>query len=314
MQVNINKDMLTISKEWLELKRVYIKYSTYIKYKRLIELQLNPFFQECHTQDLNEQTIVQFLKKKMEGHYSFSMMASIRFTLKSILNYGEYKYGIPHIDFQFIKLTNKKEETKVLTSFQIQCLDNYCFHHVDSTSIAITLGLYAGLRIGEICALQWKDIDLSQGIINVTKTVQRLENTDQTHSKTSLMIFEPKTETSKRQIPLPDFMLRHIYQYYSFVGTKDENGYILSNNERIIDPRTIQYRFKKLCMENGFSINFHSLRHTYATNCVESGIEIKSLSEMLGHSDIAITLNRYVHSSLKFKQDQINKIRQPKIS
>ncbi|WP_052466672.1 tyrosine-type recombinase/integrase [Beduini massiliensis] len=314
MQANMDKDMLAISKEWLELRRVYIKYSTYIKYKRLIELQLTPFFQEYHTQDINEQAIVKFLKKKMDGHYSFSTMASIRFTLKSILNYGEYKYGIPHIDFQFIKLTTRKEKTKVLTSFQIQCLDHYCFHHIDSTSIAITLGLYAGLRIGEICALQWKDIDLSQGVINISKTVQRLENADQTLCKTSLMIFEPKSETSKRQVPLPNFMLKHIYQYYQLSKDSNENAFILSNNSRIIDPRTIQYRFKKICSENGFSINFHSLRHTYATKCVESGIEIKSLSEILGHSDISITLNRYVHSSLRFKQDQINKMKQPSIS
>lgn len=314
MKLNTRKDISDIAEEWLEFRKVYVKYSTYVKYKRIVNLQLVPLFQERELTLLNERIIMQFLQSKCNENYSNSTIASIRFVIKSILNYGEYKYGMKHIDFQYIKLSYKRNETKILTSQQMRYLNNYCFHHVNSLSVAIMMALYAGLRIGEICALQWENIDLKQGIITITKTVQRLENPDQSISKTILMVSEPKTATSKRKVPIPEFVRLYLIQYYHSVVDIDEEDYLLSKSSHIMEPRTIQYSFKKLCQKNQFDIHFHALRHTYATNCVENGIDIKSLSEILGHSDISITLNRYVHSSMQFKQEQVNKIRAPEIS
>lgn len=302
------QDMIMISNEWLYSKKMSVKYSTYIKYKNLIETQILPFFQKHSINTINETLIIDYLNEKYKHNYSHSTTTSIRFLLKSILTYAEIKYQVKHIDFQFIKLSHEKIESTILSSYQISCLDEYCFQHINPISLSILLALYGGLRIGEICALQWKDINLEHGIITVSKTLQRLENQDQSTTKTSLMILKPKTLSSQRQVPVPQFIIEYFQQYYSIYFHHNDD-YILSHTDKKMDPRTIQYRFKKVCEIYHFSINFHALRHTYATQCVEIGIEIKSLSEILGHSNISTTLNRYVHSSLSFKQNQINKIK-----
>lgn len=302
------QDMIMISNEWLYSKKMSVKYSTYIKYKNLIETQIHPFFQKHSINTINETLIIDYLNEKYKHNYSHSTTTSIRFLLKSILTYAEIKYQVKHIDFQFIKLSHEKIESTILSSYQISCLDEYCFQHINPISLSILLALYGGLRIGEICALQWKDINLEHGIITVSKTLQRLENQDQSTTKTSLMILKPKTLSSQRQVPVPQFIIEYFQQYYSIYFHHNDD-YILSHTDKKMDPRTIQYRFKKVCEIYHFSTNFHALRHTYATQCVEIGIEIKSLSEILGHSNISTTLNRYVHSSLSFKQNQINKIK-----
>lgn len=310
---NETQDMIIIANEWLYSKQMSIKYSTYIKYKNLIETQIHPFFQKYSIDTINETLIIDYLNEKYKKNYSHSTTTSIRFLLKSILTYAEIKYQIKHIDFRFIKLSHEKIQSTTLSSYQISCLDEYCFQHMNSISLSILLALYGGLRIGEICALQWKDIDIEHGIISVSKTLQRLENKDQSTAKTSLMILKPKTLSSQRQVPVPQFIIEYFRQYYSIYFLHNDD-YILSPIGKKIDPRTIQYKFKKVCEHYHFSINFHALRHTYATHCVEIGIEIKSLSEILGHSNISTTLNRYVHSSLSFKQNQINKIKKSYLS
>lgn len=306
------QEMMMISQEWLELKKLTIKYSTYIKYKRTVELQLFPFYQTMNAKDLDEQAIMTFFRNRYcEKHYSVSTIHTIRFLLHSILNYAEHRYGYRHIDFRYIKLPKPRTHPQVLSLQQESQLRKYCFKERNTVSSAIMLGLYAGLRIGEICALQWQDLDLEQGIITINKTVQRIENQNAADTKTSLMIFEPKTDASKRLVPIPDFLKEYFIHYYNEISLiYNKERYVISNLFTPTDPRTVQYRFQKVCLKNDFKANFHALRHTYATRCVEIGVEIKSLSEILGHSNVSITLNRYVHSSLKFKQDQINKIQQ----
>lgn len=299
-----------ITDEWLEVKKVYVKYSTYVKYKEVILTHIRPFFSE-HA-DINDDAILKFLKEKTENeHLSVSTLHSIRFVLKSVLDYAEHKYEYKHIDFRYLKLPVKQMESDALTDQEIERLITYCFKAQDSIATAILLSLYAGLRLGEICALKWSDIDLKEGIITVTHTVQRLKNQDITYRKTTLMESIPKTDTSHRTVVMPDFLNAYLISYH--YNIQNDETYVLTGIDKVCDPRTVQYRFRRVCQDNDFQTNFHTLRHTYATNCVRSGIDIKTLSEMLGHSDISITLNRYVHSSLEFKRTQVSKIKCPDI-
>lgn len=199
----------------------------------------------------------------------------------------------------------------VLSNKEMEQLVSYCFYEQNSISTAIIISLYGGLRLGEICALSWKDIDLSDGIITVNQTVQRLKQRNSKLSKTALIISIPKSDTSYRKVVIPQFLQSYLIEYYKHLGIKD--GYILTGSSKIADPRTIQYQFKRVCHNLGFQTNFHTLRHTYATNCVKSGVDIKTLSEMLGHSDISITLSRYVHSSIELKRLQVEKIKIPTV-
>ena len=175
----------------------------------------------------------------------------------------------------------------------------------------ILLSLYGGFRVGEVAGLKWEDIDFETGIVSVNRTIERLKNNDNNSTKTQLMELEPKTSTSKRLVPLPDFIMNYVKSYYKLMCPKEQSYYIYTNSEKISDPRNVQYHFQKICNLYDFEINFHSLRHTYATNCVMSDIDIKSLSEILGHSSVSITLDIYVHSSLEFKKAQIQKIKVP---
>ena len=163
------------------------------------------------------------------------------------------------------------------------------------------LCLYTGLRIGELCGLQWKDIDFRRGCLTVCKTVQRISLGN---GKTVISIDTPKTDSSVRVVYIPLFiieMLKHFKQA--------QNIFILSGREKPTEPRTLQHKFKRILAVCKISdISFHALRHTYATMCVEKQFDIKTLSELLGHSDVKITLNTYVHSSEKLKRKYVKRL------
>lgn len=305
-----NEKINSICYEWLEIKKLSIKYSSYIKYKKIITMYLFPFFEKNEVENVNEVQIAKFfLNLTNEKKLSASTLHSIKNVFSSIYIYGEQKYKLKHIDFAIVKIPSSKKSSKTLSKEEENALSNYCFSHFNSTAIAILLGLYAGLRIGEICALQWKDIDFKQELVIISKTAQRLQCESDTKSKTKLMLLPPKTLSSNRYVIIPEFLNDYLNNYSTFLNIQDDNlnYYLLSNSLDLIEPRTIQRRFEKICEELGFKSNFHALRHTYATNCIKLGIDVKTVSEMLGHSNVSTTLNRYVHPSLEYKKEQINK-------
>lgn len=170
------------------------------------------------------------------------------------------------------------------------------------TNCTILLALTTGMRIGEICALKWSDIDLKKRIIAVNRTVQRIR-TFASEQKTKIIESLPKSVKSKREIPIPDVVYEHIKALSKGVENDD---YFLSSSKKIIEPRTLQYRFKSILKKEKLpSVTFHSLRHLFATKCIELGVDVKTLSELLGHSSVEITLNRYVHSSIERKVECI---------
>lgn len=163
---------------------------------------------------------------------------------------------------------------------------------------AVLLCLYAGLRIGELCALRWSDIDFDGKTLTVKRTVQRIVVPGHM-TKTILLETDPKSESSRRTIPLASELLEILSRF------KGEQRYVFGE-EKPLDPRTMQNRFKKILKEAGIDgRTFHTLRHTFATNCVENGMDVKTLSEILGHSDVKTTLNRYVHPTMDSKRKQI---------
>lgn len=165
------------------------------------------------------------------------------------------------------------------------------------------LSMTAGLRIGELCPLQWRDIDLEKRIFTVTKTMQRIQCADG-DKKTKLIITDPKSESSRRQIPIPDCMMSFLLK---FKGKPNE--YVLTGTDKPIEPRAMQYRFRTILKNAKLpSVHFHALRHIFASNCIKLGFDVKTLSEILGHSSVEITLNRYVHSSFDQKREYMKRI------
>ena len=177
-------------------------------------------------------------------------------------------------------------------------LFDYIYHRQDKYTVAVLLCLYTGLRLGELCALQWTDFDLENLTLSIKRTVQRVAVPGYM-TKTVLMITNPKSESSERIIPLTAQIVKLLIQL------KENTPYVFGG-EKPLDPRTMQYRFKKILKEAEIEEkHFHLLRHTFATNCVENRMDVKTLSEILGHSDVKITLNRYVHPTMELKRKQL---------
>ncbi len=180
-------------------------------------------------------------------------------------------------------------------------LCSYLMKSLNNTSVCVLLSLYTGLRIGEICGLKWSDIDLEKRILTVRRTVQRIR----TEHGTKLIVDAPKSRSSQRSIPIPAFIMDILNKFKS-----SENVYVLSGNTKITEPRTLQRRFKTILKKTDLpSINYHSLRHMFATNCISAGFDVKTLSEILGHAAVETTLNRYVHSSMERKTQCMNLLR-----
>lgn len=297
-----------IAGEWLHLKKMSVKHSTYIKYKNIIRLYLNDFFLDKNINDYDQSYYYECFNSLVEhNNLSSSTLKSIRFILRGILSYGEENYNLKHVNFSYLKISSAKHNITVLTKNETYLLSQYCQSHINDTTVAVYLSMYTGMRLGEICGLKWKDIDLDKGLITVLRTVQRIEDDINESSKTSKMIFEPKTESSKRIIVMTDFLIEYLKMYQGMIHY-EPSYYLITNSMSIPEPRNIQRKFKTICTHLGIYVNFHNLRHSFATNCISCGIDVKTLSELLGHSNISTTMNLYVHPTIEYKREQINKI------
>lgn len=300
----------TISKEWLETKRLSVKYSSYLKYENIIIKQINPYFHDINLEDIDDNIVIKFFSLKMnEENLSNSYLRTIKYVLSSVCELAKETIHSINIHWKKIKIPKSNKTLNVLNDENRDYLIQYCKENTNSLSTGILLSLFSGMRIGEVCALKWKNVDLKTNIITVETTVQRLKTKEENISaKTSLMICNPKTKTSHRLIPIPLFLSDYLQH---FKKTDNDENFVLSNSEQIFDPRRLQIQFKNLCQNNGFSTNFHNLRHSFATECVMENIEIKSLSEILGHSSVSITLDIYVHSSMEHKRKEMMKMKTP---
>ena len=195
---------------------------------------------------------------------------------------------------------------RVLSLEEQQKLTLVLLDDTDLIKFGVLLSLYTGIRIGELCALKWGNLSIAAGVLSVRETMQRIKDTsNHSISKTKIVISEPKSKCSVRDIPLPEFIISIAKGFQS-----NNSSYVLTGEKnRYVEPRTMQNRFKSLLRESQIpDANYHALRHTFATRCIEVGFELKTLSEILGHSNVNITLNRYVHSSLDLKKENMSKI------
>ena len=229
--------------------------------------------------------------------------------LRSVIAYTEKttKVGLKHIEITYPK--ENKKEMRVLSSEEQRRFAAFLMVEPDVFKIGILISLVTGLRIGEICALRWRDVSFRDKTIRITSTMQRIKNTDQNaETKTKIVIKDPKSDASERVIPITEFGLSLFRMLYHPGCTA--NSFVLTCREdKYIEPRVLQYHMGVYCKECGLQdVHFHTLRHSFATRFVEIGCDIKSLSEILGHSNTKITLDRYVHSSLELKRANMMKL------
>lgn len=287
------------AEEWLQEIAGRRKHSTYLKYQNIYRTHLKETLGPCLLSDTPQRSLTDKIYDHLSGEsLSESIRKSICCAAKQILAYAGEKYSvcIPAIKLPESRHPQKRQST--FTRSEQSRLLSMAWEGCDKYRTAILLCLYTGIRLGELCALKWTDIDQENRTVTVNRTVQRLAVKGHM-SKTILMESAPKSESSRRTIPLTAPVLERL-------GQLKGDGPYLFGGEKPKDPRTMQYGFKRLLKEADVDDrNFHVLRHVFATNCIENGMDAKALSEILGHSDVKITLNRYVHPTMATKREQI---------
>jgi len=283
--------------EWLSIMSVRIKESTAANYRMKAEKHIIPAFGNTKCSSVSRKEIYGFINCKLSDGLSVRYVSDIIVLMKSVYRYANREYNIKNV-IDGISLPRKpKSEITVLSGSEQKRLEVYIRNDQSSTSLGCAIALYTGLRIGELCALKWEDIDIQKRILTVNKTIQRIQCFDGT-ARTKVIIAPPKSEASIRDIPIPD-CLSELLRPRKAKGS----CFVMSGTELPLEPRTLQYRFAKLLKNAKLpSVHFHSLRHLFCTNAIGLGFDIKTLSELLGHSSVEVTLNRYAHSSLERKR------------
>lgn len=288
--------------EWLNCIKNQVKPNTYQKYESICKNHIVNELGSVLVKLISNYALINFTNHLKEKNLSAKSINDILIVLGLAFKYAEEEYEITTPRIRYLK--EEKKEMRVLSVNEQLQLTTYLNSNIDINKLGILLALFTGIRVGELCALQWDDI--TDNYIQINKTMIRVKTEN---DKTEIKIGSPKSDSSKRLIPTPQCLLPLIKQFRHTV-------YVLSNNKlTYTEPRLMQIKFEKMIKECGLEkTNFHALRHTFATRCVEAGVDVKTLSEILGHSDVKTTLNRYVHSSFELKQKSMKQFEMSLIS
>lgn len=285
--------------EWKKQTIKKVKASTFSIYSYILEKHIIPEFEN---KTINQKLIDKFIEKKKREELNPSTFNNLCIILNAIL-----KIGYDNINCE--KQKRPKTQKRILTEEERQKLENYLLNNLNFFNFGILLMMYTGIRNGELSALQISDINTQSGILSITKTLERIKNTNRKsgEAKTKIIIDTPKTPSSIRKIALVDYLLELYKKLYKGHTT----GYLLTGTIKFIEPHQIDRKFKEILREcNIQTINVHALRHTFATNFYKQTKDIKTLKEILGHSSEIITISLYVHSNLEEQKKGIEKMLQ----
>lgn len=292
-----------IMKMWLESRRTRIKESSYASYRNKLEKHILPYFGDLKYSRLDRSRIDSFISDKLTGGLSEKYISDMVIMLKSAVKWAEANYNYAN---QIRNAETPKSKTKEIAIFshdEQKQLITVIENANDLTACGVFLTMFTGLRIGELCALQWKDIDFLGKVLHIRKTVQRM-SVFGSDNKTEIKITASKSNASARDIPLPDFLMKNLSVHK---GNPDD--YVVSGNKKIVEPRTFTNRYKALLKKANIPPRkFHCLRHTFATNALQQSFDVKTLSEILGHTNANITMRVYIHSSMEQKSACMNRL------
>lgn len=300
-----------IALDWFENIKSRTKESTRNKYHNILEDYILPVY--------GEKTLDTITYEFIESHCSYLLISGgkkglglsaktvtdVLSVIRNVLKFAVRKGMYVPCDGSTIQVKCTTKQMRVLSKTEQEQLCKYILSEPEPCNIGILVCLFTGLRVGEICALRWEDVSFSDQTIHIHHTLQRIQNQSDNGSKTKIVVTTPKSSCSIRTIPIPDELSEVLATH-----KKSSVGYLLTNDEdKYVEPRTMQNKFKKALKMSGIeSANFHAIRHTFATRCIELGFDVKSLSEILGHANVNITMNRYVHPTFELKKENMKKL------
>ena len=295
------KELLEV---WLERYMKHtIKIRTYNRYKGICELHLIKDLGEYELDELKPNVLQDFLLKKIDDHYSTNTIKGIVSVLKQALKLA---ITLEFVDKEYcsnLKMPSSEEkEISVFNKKEQLVIESFCLNHKKRNYMGIVICLYTGIRLGELLALTWDDIDFNSNLLTINKT----SYSSKVNGKTQIIVDKPKTKKSNRVIPLPNQLVKLL----KIIKKESNSKYVITTrNSGIVGNRSYQRTFKFILKKVNVPYrNFHSLRHTFATNAIELGMDVKTLAEILGHTNAMITLNRYSHSLLNYKIEMMNKL------
>ena len=301
----IHKTIREIAAAWKEYKRPYVKQSTMAAYVLILENHILPTFGEDNS--LPEHSVQAFVLHKIESGLSTKSVKDILIVLKMVMKFGVKKEWMTYYEWDIKYPPNS--ENKVLDVLSVsnhRKILNHIQSHFTFMGLGIYISLSTGLRIGEICSLKWSDINVTDGILTVNRTIERIYIIEGVKKYTELVINTPKTKNSCREIPMNKELLGMLKPLKKVVN---DDYYILTNDERPIEPRTYRNYYKRLMEKLDIpKLKYHGLRHSFATRCIEVGCDYKTVSALLGHSNISTTLDLYVHPNMEQKKRCIAKV------
>ena len=333
----------TAAQQWLSSAKLRVKESSYANYENIISKHILPFLGGEFMSNLTTSKLNDFIHYKLNngrlngnGGLSAKSVRDIMTVYRSIEAYAAREYGIRETHFTMPK--TEKKQIDVLNAFERKRLENYLLHNQNNTNISVLLCLFTGLRVGELCGLNWGDIDFINGVIRVNKTLQYLQS--EVDKKCRYVIQTPKTSSSIRTIPMVSQLVEILKKHWEEQHTQiiylgdawQKNGEKLLRNlvftTRFGNPmdrnsvnRSISSIIRdlnkegeeKAKKENSQYVPIkdfspHCMRHSFATRCFEAGIEPKIIQMYMGHSTLAVTMDIYTHVSENGKKEEIKKI------
>jgi integrase len=299
------KTFRELSELWKKEKQQFVKRSTMSAYLLILENHLFPSFADV--EKIDETMVQAFVMQKLADGLSQKSIKDMLIVLKMVARYGVKCGYWHHVDWD-IKFPTEQSNTSlpVLNINHQRKLMKYVTENFTFRNLGILICLNTGMRIGEVCALTWEDVDTKQGVIRVSKTIERIYVIDGEDKHTELIISTPKTKNSNREIPMTKDLLKVLKPLKAIV-----NGayYVLTNDANPTEPRTYRNYYKQLLRKLDIPVlKFHGLRHSFATRCIESQCDYKTVSVILGHANISTTLNLYVHPNLEQKKRCLDKM------
>ena len=293
------KTIREIALAWKSEKQRYVKQSTYAAYVLILENHLLSSFGDCEV--LSEKLVQEFVLQKLNAGLCIKTVKDMLIVLRMVMKFGVKNGWINYCEWDIkYPTTEGNREIEVLTVAQHKKILDFIRQNFTFRNLGIYISLTTGLRIGEICGLMWDDINTDTGTITVSRTIERIYIVEGEHKHTELVVNTPKTKNSCREIPMNKELLAMVKPLKKVVNI---NFYVLTNEEKPTEPRTYRNYYHRLMKHLDIPwLKYHGLRHSFATRCIESNCDYKTVSVLLGHANITTTLNLYVHPNMEQKK------------